>query len=69
MEYVIVYTNGRTVQEHRLYYLVRKVNVFLQGNVKRVIPTSPIQISTVGSITKSVSYLVINFIIVGNCWV
>ena len=69
MEYVIVYTNGRTVQGHRVYYLVRKVNVFLQGNIQRVIPTSPMHISTVGYIIKSVSYLVINFITVGNCWI
>ena len=66
MRYVIVYTNGRIVQGHRVYCLASRVNIFLQGNVQRVTPTSPMQVSTVGSITKSVSSLVINFIHVGN---
>ena len=69
MEYFIVYTNGRTVQGHRVYCLVNRVNIFLQGKVQRVTPTSPMQVSTVGSITKYVSSLVINFIHVGNCWI
>ena len=66
MRYVIVYTNGRIVQGYRVYCLASRVNIFLQGNVQRVTPTSPMQVSTVGSITKSVSSLVINFIHVGN---
>ena len=68
MEYVILYTNGITVQGHRVYCLVSRVNIFLQGKVQRVTPISPMQVSTVGFITKSVSSLVINFIHVGNCW-
>ena len=68
MRYVIVYTNGRTVQGHRVYYLANRVNIFLQGNAQRVTPTSPMQVSSVGSIIKFVSSLVINFIHVGNCW-
>ena len=68
MRYVIVYTNDRTIQGHRVHYLASRVNIFLQGKVQRVTPTSPMQVSTVGSITKFVSSLVINFIHVGNCW-
>ena len=68
MRYVIVYTNDRTVQGHHVYCLTSRVNIFLQGNVQRVTHTSPMQVSTVGSITKFVSSLVINFINVGNCW-
>ena len=68
MEYVIVYTNGKTVQGHRVYWLVSRVNIFLQGNVQRVTPISPMQVSTVGSINKFVLSLVIHFIHVGNCW-
>ena len=69
VRYVIVYTNGRIVQGHRVYCLVSRVNIFSQGKVQRVTPTSPMQVSTVGSITKSVSLLVINFIYVGDCWI
>ena len=47
VRYVIVYTNGRTVQGHRIHYLVSKVNVFSQGKVQRVAPTYPVQVSTV----------------------
>ena len=67
--YVIVYTNGRIVQGHRVYCLASRVNIFSQGKVQRVTPTSPMQVSTVASITKSVLPLVINFIHVGNCWI
>ena len=68
VRYFIVYSKGRTIQGHRVYCLASRVNIFLQGNVQRVIPTSPMQVSTVGSITKSISSLVINFIHVRNCW-
>ena len=69
VRYVIVYTNGRIVQGHRVYCLASRVNIFSQGKVQRVTPTSPMQVSTVASITKLVSPLVINFIHVGNCWI
>ena len=69
VRYVIVYTNGRIVQGHRVYCLASRVNIFSQGNVQRVTPTSPMQVSTVASITMLVSPLVINFIHVGNCWI
>ena len=51
MEYVINYTNGRIVQGRRVYFLVSRVNIFLQGKVQRVAPTSPMQVSTDESIT------------------
>ena len=66
---VIVYTNGRIVQGHHVYCLASRVNIFSQGKVQRVTPTSPMKVSTVASITKFVSPLVINFIHVGNCWI
>ena len=69
VRYVIVYTNGIIVQGHCVYCLVSRVNIFSQGKVQRVTPTSPMQVSTVASITKSVSLLVINFIYVGDCWI
>ena len=69
MRYVIVYTNGKTIQGHHVCYLSSRVNIFLQGKVQMVAHISPMQVSTVGSITKSVSSLVINFIHVGNCWI
>ena len=69
VRYVIVYTNGRIVQGHRVYCLASRVNIFSQRKVQRVTPTSPMQVSTVASITMSVSPLVINFIHVGNCWI
>ena len=69
VRYVIVYTNGRIVQGHRVYCLASRVNIFSQGKVQRVTPTSPMQVSTVASITMSVSPLVINFVHVGNCWI
>ena len=47
MTYVVLYTNDRTVQGHRVYYLVSIVNIFLQGKVQRLTPTSPMQVSTV----------------------
>ena len=69
VRYVIVYTNGRIVQGHRVYCLASRVNIFSQGKVQRVTPTSPVQVSTVASITMSVSPFVINFVHVGNCWI
>ena len=69
VRYVIVYINGRIVQGHRVYCLASRVNIFSQGKVQRVTPTSPMQVSTVASITMSVSPLVINFVHVGNCWI
>ena len=53
VRYVIVYTNGRIVQGHRVYCLASRVNIFLQGKVQRVTPTSPMQVSYVESITQS----------------
>ena len=47
MRYLIVYTNGRTVQGHHVYCLISKVNIFSQVNVQRVIPTSPMQVSII----------------------
>ena len=69
VRYVIIYTNGRIVQGYRVYYLDSRVNIFSQGKGQRVTPTSPMQVSTVTSITMSVSPLVINFVHVGNCWI
>ena len=69
VRYVIVYTNDRIVQGHRVYCLASGANIFSQGKVQRVTPTSPMQASTVASITMSVSPLVINFVHVGNCWI
>ena len=69
VRYVIVYTNCIIVQGHRVYCLTSRVNMFSQGKVQRVTPTSPMQVSTVASITMSVSPLVINFVHVGNCWI
>ena len=51
MRYVIIYINSITVQGHHVYCLVSRVNIILQGKVQRVAPTSPIQVSTVESIT------------------
>ena len=69
VRYVIVYTNDIIVQGHRVYCLASRVNIFSQGKAQRVTPTSPMQVSTVASITMSVSPFVINFVHVGNCWI
>ena len=53
VRYVIVYTNDRIVQGHRVYCLASRVNIFLQGKVQRVTPTSPMQVSSVEYITQS----------------
>ena len=68
MRYVIVYTNEITIQGNHVYYLASRVNIFLKWKVQRVAPTFAMQASTIGSITKYVMSLVINFINVGNCW-
>ena len=46
VRYVIVYTNGRTIQGYRVYCLVSKVNIFSQGKDQGVKPTYPTQVST-----------------------
>ena len=66
VEYVIIYTNGRTIQGHRIYCLVSRVNIFVQGNVQRVAPTSSMQVSTDESM-QSLESLVVNAIHMGNC--
>ncbi|RVW64853.1 Retrovirus-related Pol polyprotein from transposon TNT 1-94 [Vitis vinifera] len=43
VRYVIIYINGRAVQGHRVYCLASRVNIFLQGKVQGVTPTSSIQ--------------------------
>ena len=68
MRYVIIYTNNITIQGHHIYCLVSRINIFLEGKVQRVTSTSPMHVSTVGSVTKSVMSLVINFIHVRGCW-
>ena len=45
VRYVIIYTNGRIVQGHRVYCLASRVDRFSQGKVQRVTPTSPIYAS------------------------
>ena len=35
VRYVIVYTNGRIVQGHRVYCLASRVNIFSQGKVQK----------------------------------
>ena len=52
LRYVIVYTNGIIVQGHRVNCFASRVNIFSQGKVQRVTPTSPMQVSTIASITK-----------------
>ena len=47
MTYVILYTNDITVQGVRIYYLVSRVNILLQGKVQRLTPPSPMQVLTV----------------------
>ena len=56
MKYVIVYINDITIPGQRVYCLASRVSIFLQGNVQRVIPTSFMQVSIIGSITKYVMY-------------
>ena len=47
MKYVIIYTNDRIGQRHRVYYLVSKVNILLQGKVQSVTPTSSMKVSII----------------------
>ena len=68
MRCVIVYTNYKTVEGHHVYCLVSRVNIFLQGKVQRITPTSFMYVSTIGSITKSIMFLLIDVIHVGICW-
>ena len=49
-------TEMTTIPGQRVYCLASKVNIFLQENVQRVIPTSFMQVSIIGSITKHVMY-------------
>ena len=39
VRYVIVYTNGKIVQGHRVYCFASRVNIFSQGKIQRVTPT------------------------------
>ena len=66
MEYVIVYTNDRIVQRHRVYCLVSKH--ISTRECSKGSPTSPMQVSTDESITQSLESLVMNVIHMGNCW-
>ena len=45
VRYVIVYTNGIIVQGHRVYCLASRVNIFSQGKIQKVTPTSLMQVS------------------------
>ena len=60
VKYVIVYTNGRTIQGHHVSCLGSRVNIFSQGKVQSVKPISPMQVSTIVSITKFIMSLVVN---------
>ena len=51
VRYVIIYTNDKIVHGHHVYCLVSRANIFLQRKVKRVTPTSHMEVSTVESIT------------------
>ena len=51
VRYIIIYTNDRTVKGHHVHCLVSRANIFLQGMVKKVTPTSHMEVSTVESIT------------------
>ena len=68
VKYVIVCTNGRTIQGRHVSCLGSRVNIFSQGKVQSVKPISPMQVSTIVYITKFVMSLVVNIIHVGNCW-
>ena len=46
MRYAIIYTNDRTVQGHRVYYLINGVNILVQVKVQMVTPTYYMQVST-----------------------
>ena len=65
MEYVIVYTSWQN-SSRTSCLLFSRVNIFLQGNVQRITPTSPMQVSIDESIAKSLESLVMNVIHVGG---
>ena len=79
-EYVIVYTNGRTVQGHRVILSTSKVDILIRAKVQGAFSTYRMLYLTAGTITKSSSasvclcgvYVVcatgpsISF--VGDCW-
>ena len=68
MRYVIIYTNDKTVQGHRVYCLVSGVKVLLQGKVQRVTPAYRMQVSTaVLYHSGGLVCLGVNFIHVGIC--
>ncbi|KAL8099778.1 hypothetical protein AgCh_032148 [Apium graveolens] len=54
-EYVIVYTNGRTVQGHRVILSTSKVDILIQVKVQGAFSTYRILYLTDGTITKSSS--------------
>ena len=69
MRYVIIYTNDRTVQEHRVYYLGSRVNVLLQKKVQRVTSTYHMQVLTIVLYhSGGLIHLSVNFNHVGICW-
>ena len=69
MRYAIIYTNDRTDQGHRVYCIVNRVKVLLQGKVQRVTHTYLMQVSTVVLYhSGGLLCLGVNFINVGICW-
>ena len=63
VRYVIVYTNGRIVQGHRVYCLASRVNILSQGKVQRVTvtprPGRVYSITTVGAYKSSKCHIVV----------
>ncbi len=53
MRYIIVYTNDKIVQGHRVYWSASKVNILSQWKVQGLMPTYPMQLSIVEYITIS----------------
>ncbi|KAL8096910.1 hypothetical protein AgCh_030119 [Apium graveolens] len=54
-EYVIVYTNGRTVQGHRVILSTSKVDILIRAKVQGAFSTYRMLYLTAGTITKSSS--------------
>ncbi|KAL8120685.1 hypothetical protein AgCh_017753 [Apium graveolens] len=54
-EYVIVYTNGRTVQGHRVILSTSKVDILIRAKVQGEFSTYRMLYLTAGTITKSSS--------------
>ncbi|KAL8127721.1 hypothetical protein AgCh_014589 [Apium graveolens] len=54
-EYVIVYTNGRTVQGHRVILSTSKVDILIRAKVQGAFSTYRMLYPTAGTITKSSS--------------